>query len=447
LQTRSKGVREIGVDILANVDRRRDYVDRLLERAFKTWDVSPVDRNLLVELVSGTLRRRGSLDWILGQLYHGDYSRTPGALKSVLRLSLYQLKYLDRVPDYAVVSEAVEIAKRQGGQRWGRTVNAILRAYGRRSAEMSFPENAADPLFALSVRYSHPEWLLNRWLDRYGLERTIRFCEYNNRRPALSLRVNFRKMDREAALQRLCADGFDVVRSEMLDDFIKVKKGGAGIIEHELFASGVLAVQDESTALPPRLLSVKPGDRILDLCAAPGGKTCHLAHLTGDRAQILATDISRKRLQRLRENLARFELTSVEIRRADDKLLEEPPFDKILLDAPCSGLGVLSRRSDLRWQRQLEDIGQAQETQLSLIDRAARLLRPGGVLVYSTCSLEPEETSMVVETFLANHGDFQADTDFCLEIQSMEGQGGFWRTWPFEHRMDGSFAARLIRTK
>lgn len=444
---RNKGVREIGVDILSNVARKRDYADRLLEQAFKTWDASPVDRSLLVDLVSGTLRRRGSIDWILSQLYHGDFSRSPAGLKSILRLSLYQLKYLDRVPAYAIVSEAVEIAKRQGGPRWGKMVNGILRAYGRREAEMTLPDMEADPLLALSVTHSHPEWLIRRWLERYGLENTRLYCEYNNRRPAISLRVNLSKISRDEALQRLRADGLDARASSLLADFIRVTSGGARILEHELFASGLLAVQDESTALPSLLLSPRPGERVLDMCAAPGGKTCHLAHLTQDRAEILATDISSGRLRRLRENILRLGLHSIEVRRTDGALLNEPPFDKILLDAPCSGLGVLSRRSDLRWRRQPEDIDQARGTQLRLITHAADLLRPGGVLVYSTCSLEPEETTSVVEEFLAERRAFQLDSDFDLKIPAIEGRAGCWRTLPFIHSADGGFVARLIRTQ
>lgn len=446
LNSHSPNVRQLSVDILNQVENHGAYADDLLEKTFSQQRLQQNDRALLVELVNGTLRQRGHLDWILAQLYHGGLRTMPAKLKQILRLSIYQIKFLDKVPEYAAVSEGVQLAKKSGGVAWGRLANGLLRNYLRKRNQTTFPLLAQDKVVAISTFHSHPEWLVERWLGRYGESNTLKYCEYNNRRPTLALRVNSGKNGRQALAEKLKAMGIEVQLSSYLSDFLRVQKP-KDLMNTQIFRDGHFAIQDESTALPSILLDPMEGDRIIDMCAAPGGKTCHIARLANDRAMVFAVDISGSRLRRLSENAARLGLHSIELIESDATKISLPNVNKILLDAPCSGLGVLSKRSDLRWRRQPEDINKIQEVQRRLLRKAAELLAPGGVLIYSTCTLEPEETELLIEDFLRQHVDCEIDAAFCPSISGIESDGGFWRTLPFLHDMDGSFSVRIIKHK
>ncbi len=439
-------VRESALAVLCKVARNNGYVDKLLEKDHELSNFTAVDRALLVELVSGTVRWRGYLDWVITQLLHGDLGRTPLQLKSILQLSLYQIIYLDRIPDYAVVSEAVSIAKKLGGEKWGKLVNGLLRAYLRKGSSLVLPELEANPAFSLSITYSHPQWLIERWIAQYGIDNTRAYCEYNNRRPGVTLRINLNCCTREDVLAELSNAGISVAPSKFFGDFITIKNKSAAVFKHRLFKEGVVTVQDESTAMAALLVAPKAGETVLDMCAAPGGKTCHLSHLMADNGKVISVDINRKRLMLIKENTQRLGLKSVEIMQQDASCLNISPVEKILLDAPCSGLGVLSKRTDLRWRRTPEDITQIRKLQLKLLQQAAKLIKPDGVIVYSTCTLEPEETTSVVQEFICSHNNFKIDSGLNHCPRAFNTPDGYWRTLPFEHAIDGSFAVRLLKT-
>ncbi len=353
------------------------------------------------------------------------------------------LEFTDKIPGYAAVNESVELAKRSGGAGWARLVNGVLRNYLRRGKVD--PASISDPVEALAVQESHPEWLVRRWVARYGLEDTRRLCQYNNRRPHVTLRVNRRKTtvaELRAALQEA---GIETEPSTYFEDFLKVRNA-QGLTDTRAFKDGWFAIQDESTALPVRLLAPEEGETVLDLCAAPGGKSAYLAELQGDRGRVLAVDLSARRLSRVQENVRRLGLRSVQPLVADGTQLQVRPVDKILLDAPCSGLGVLAKRADLRWKRRPEDLARAAERQRALVAHAAQLLRPGGVLVYSTCTIEPEENEQVVEEFLRTHPDFAVDAWAPEGVDSALRDGPYWRTLPHVHGTDGTFAVRLEKS-
>jgi len=438
------GARGEAVRILAKVRTGGAYADDLLQDALCRSGLEQSDRALLSELVHGTLRWRGQLDWVLARFFKGDFAASPSSLQSILEIGLYQLRFLDRIPTYAAVSQAVALAKDAGGARWGGLVNAVLRRYLREGEDIEFPDLEKGSAWAISVRYSHPQWMIERWLRRFGTKRTVEYCKFNNSRPRKSLRISRSKMSVDAAVSYLTNLGVEVRRSAYFDDFL-LCSGSLDVAADTNFVRGCFSVQDESTAIASTLLRPQQGDTILDMCAAPGGKTCHLTHLSGDSARIVAVDVQFDRLLKVRENAMRLDLKSILPVQADARRLEGGRFDKILLDAPCSGLGVLSRRSDLRWRKGPDDIRRIASLQRDLLSQAAGLLAARGTLVYSTCTLEKEETNDVVRQFLQENDDFRIDAGPAGIPHAFRDTSGCWLSYPFQHSMDGTFAVRLVR--
>lgn len=439
----SPSARKISFELLERISNNGKFSNELIQDSLKKWNLSQKDRALILELVNGTLRWRGQLDWILSKYFRGNFEESPNKLKRILEVSLYQLRFLDKIPEYAAVSEGVKIAKEAGGNSWGRVVNGVLRNYLRKNSTLKLPSIKSNPVSAVSIQYSHPQWLVQRWLDRYGLERTVRLCEYNNRRPAVTLRVNSKKTTRTDLLRELETSGVHAGRSKYFKDFIKVSKP-QNVTELPMFHEGYFTVQDESTAIAPLLLAPQKGEVVLDMCAAPGGKACYMAQQVGEGGKVLAVDVNPNRLKLLKENAARLRLKSVHAVVGNSAEIKLSQVDKILLDVPCSGLGVLAKRADLRWKRKPRDILNIRKVQKELLENAARLLKDGGVLVYSTCTLEPEENEELIVEFLDENPNFEIDRSFKSLNETFSSPEGFWRTMPYEHQMDGAFAVRLI---
>ncbi len=446
LSSDNASVRQISVDILAGVFENGIYSDELVAEVFQRNSLNQLDRSLLIELVNGTIRWRGQLDWLLAKYFKGDYFNSPIKLRSILELSLYQLKFLNKIPKYAAVSEGVEIAKKEGGKAWGNKVNGILRSYIRNENSIQLPAINKDPVSGLCVRYSHPKWLVQRWLGRYGLESTKSLCDWNNRRPDITVRVNLKKTTREALLGEFKSFGVEASPSEFFNDFIKLTKP-RDITKLSAFCEGFFSIQDESTAIASLLLEPEKGDVILDMCAAPGGKACHIAELIEDNGRVVAVDRNFKRISLLKENINRLKIRSILPIVGDSTKMFLSSVDKVLLDAPCSGTGVLSKRTDLRWQRKLDDIFKIKKLQKTLLESAALLLKKGGILVYSTCTLEPEENEEVIKEFLNDHSNFQIVNETDCVPEYFITPAGYWVTFPPEHEMDGVFAVKLMKTK
>ncbi len=440
----SLSARKTAVELLERISRNGQYSSEVIRNKLQKSGLSQKDKSLVLELVNGTLRWQGQLDWILTKYFHGNFKKSPDKLKRILEISLYQIRFLDKVPEYAAVSAGVEIAKEAGGQPWGKLVNAVLRNYQRGSKSIKLPKVEDDAISAISVQYSHPKWLVQRWLARYGIEKTIQFCKHNNSRPEITLRTNLRKITPAALLKELKTTGLEAEPSKYFSDFIKISKP-QDLTELPSFQNGLFAIQDESTALATQLLNPQKGDTVLDMCAAPGGKACHIAQLIGDEGKVIAVDISANRLNLVRENTARLGLKSIQTLVGNATEIDLPRVAKILLDAPCSGLGVLSKRADLRWKRKPQDIFNIRKIQKKLLQSATRLLKKGGTLVYSTCTLEPEENEELIEAFLKEHVEFDLDSD-CID-QTFSTPEGYWSSVPHKHKMDGVFAVKLFKSK
>ncbi len=435
-------VRYLAVQILKKVLSQKIYADAAIDQAFAANHLSDKDKALLVELVNGVIRWHGQLQWIIKSLYKGNYETVPPILLNILEVSLYQLTHLSKIPGYAAVSQGVDMAKAEGGKRWGNLVNAILRNYLRHGSELEFPTIEKERVSAIAIRHSHPEWIVGRWLRQFGLDNTIKFCEYNNKRPEISVRINTLKTDLQNTVEELEENGFNLKPSAYFSDFLKVEKA-ANLVQTDLFRQGFITIQDESTALAPLLLHPQKGDVILDMCAAPGGKTGYLSTLMGDEGVVFAVDVNLQRLNAVKQNKQRLNLKSMLPVCADARKIQMRPVDKILLDVPCSGLGVLARRADLRWRKTCNDIRSILKTQQSLLQRAAHLVKNGGSIVYSTCTLEPEETTRQIEWFLEKYPEFYLSTDCETIPGTFLSEDKYFISFPFLHGIDGAFAVKL----
>lgn len=432
------------IDILTKVDTRQAYSDKLLEKELQNME--EVDKRFVTEVVNGVLRWRLRLDWYLNQLYLGEYDNLLVEVKNNLRSSVYQLTYLTKIPPYAVLYEAVEIAKARYNQKTANLVNAILRNFLRQYKKFEFLETQLDVLDKLSIRYSHPKWLIQRWIEYWGIDEVKLLCEVNNQRPRLMVRMNESVADREQFFHILDEAKIHYEVHEDFKNFLWIDNF-QDFRNLDLLSKGWVSVQDVSTGLPVLLLDPQPGETILDMCAAPGGKTGYIAEKMKGQGILLALDRQIARQKTLRENLKRLQYSAYHIVTADStKIPTRLIFDKILLDAPCSGFGVLSKRVDLKWKRTEHDIINMKHLQLNLLDVAASILKEGGKLVYCTCTIEPEENENNIQQFLKKHREFEMLKISGIVPDKYIHHHFYIQTFPHKHRMDGSFAV-LLRKK
>jgi len=363
-----------------------------------------------------------------------------------MRVALYQILFLDNIPHYAAVNEAVEFVKKIQGEKSANLVNAVLRNIIRtiEESEIRYPNPEEDEINYLGTYYSHPNWLVKRWLKRYGREFTERLMEENNQRPKLSLRFNSRLTDRESFIKKLQEAELKFRPSKYLEHFF-VLLHLTNITDWNYFQQGYFSIQDESAGIPCLLLDPQPGETILDLCAAPGGKSTYIAELMKNRGKIIAVDKYESRINLMKKNVERLKITNIEFLAADSETLSIPPVDRVLLDAPCSGLGVLTKKPEIKWKKDSEDIKRLTNIQTRLINNAANLVKVGGVLVYSTCTIEPEENFDIIKKFLEEHPNFELVKSHPNIHPDLIDENGCISTFPNVHEMDGSFAAKLIR--
>lgn len=413
-------------------------------------DVSHLDKAFFQEVSYGVLRNLAAIDRVLAAFLKGDISNLPLPILNTLRSGTYQLLYLDRVPASAAVNESVKIAGKLGHKGTAGLVNAVLRRVaeqGRRIIGMPVNE---EPVAALAIGYSHPEWLVRRWVDRYGLAGAETLLKSDNTAPPLVLRANRLKGTPQELVDRLKAENVIAELTELSPAGVRVREGNP--FDTKLFGTGWFYVQDEGAQLVSLLLNPQPGEVIMDLCAAPGGKATHLAELMGNVGRVIAVDNNRKRLTKVTETAKRLGLSSIETVEADvsapSPALSVERADKILVDAPCSGLGVLRRHPEARWERSESDILRLRRRQLAILKNSASFLRKGGVLVYATCSTEPEENMGVLLEFLADRADMAIEppasflpplaTEMVRDGLCLETTGNLFG-------MDSFFAVRLVR--
>lgn len=442
---RKAGAREVALQVLLAVETRSAYSDRVLETKLRESALSPLDAALVTTLVQGSIRYKALLDHHLEHLTRGGWERLPGPIRAALRIGAYQILVLTRIPASAAVHESVELAKRYGHPGTAGLANAVLRrlAAGERAP---YPDRSTDPEGYLAIVQSHPRWLVARWLARYGAEEAERLLAADNEEPSVSVRANAHRIRAADLAKLLKAEGIES-KPGPNGGPVLVLEGGYVASRSPLFRDGLLSLQDEAEASVPGLLDIKPGDRALDLCAAPGGKASQMAERVAPGGRLTAVEIQPGRARALRENLVhRLRLPGIDVILADARTAPfDQPFDGVLLDAPCTGLGVLRRRADARWRKEESDIATMAALQSTLLDRAGALTRPGGVLVYSVCSLEPEETDRAVASFLERTPAFRMEDARPYLPPGFASDEPILRSTPHRHGTDGVFAARLRR--
>jgi 16S rRNA (cytosine967-C5)-methyltransferase len=436
--------RAVAAHVLERVETDRAFADLALEAEVTRRALAPRDVALATELVYGTLRWQRYLDWILAPHSRRRLATLDPRVRVLLRLTAYQIVFLARVPAFAAVNDAVTLAPSAPGVAG--YVNGVLRAFARRGVAEREPAPPRDALEALATRCSFPSWLAARWVARYGHEEGEALMRALNTRPPLTLRANTLRTDRAAVAERLRREEQVTTRPTRLAPEGLVAETGGAPGRWRAFAAGDCVAQDEASMLVARLLEPAPGETVADVCAAPGTKTTHLAQLMDDRGRILAFDPQPARLQRVDEAAARLDVHIVETVPGPVESLAPrwaAGCDRVLVDAPCTNLGVVRRNPEVKWRREPGDVGAAAERQRSILAAAASLVAPGGRLVYATCSLEPEENDGVVGDFLTAQPDFAVDTPEGFLVAP--DAAGFVRCLPHRLGTDGFTAIRLRR--
>lgn len=444
--------RQVAFAILKEIDRRDTYTDVALNRGLSGAKLARVDRGLVTELVYGVVRRRRSLDALISQFARKPIEEQPADLRLIFHLGLYQLRYLDQIPAPAVVHTTVELAKNNGLRGLSGVVNGVLRQYMRSPGD---PLKLPDPVAQrLAMLHSYPDWIVEKWLTQLGEAETQQLCEWFNRPPTLDLRVNIHKTSLEDVERAFQEADIPVERLPYSPQGLRLLKKVGAVQQLPGFEQGWWSIQDGSAQLVGYLLDPQPGEVVIDGCAAPGGKTTHLAELMGDKGTIWGCDRQHSRLKKVIQNAQRLDLHSIKTRVGD--LREMKDFtgkgDRVLVDAPCSGLGTLHRHADARWRQSPESIEQLSVLQQELLEKAASWVKPGGILVYSTCTLDPQENEQVIGRFLDQNPQWRIvpvrSPQRCPALSPeplapLSTPEGWIKIWPHRHQMDGFFMVRL----
>jgi 16S rRNA (cytosine967-C5)-methyltransferase len=408
---KKKNVRETALDLLEAIEKNQSYSNLLLHHEIEKNDLPKKDTGLLTELTYGTLQRKMTLDFFLkGFLKKPD--KMESWVKHLLRLTLYQMVYLDKIPDRAAIFEAVEIAKKRGHKGIASMVNGVLRSIQREGLPLL--TSIEDPVERLSVETSHPRWLIKRWIEQFGYEKTKEMGEINLTAPLQTARANTTRITREECAKLLHEEGFELELSPIIPEAIRALKGN--LASSSAFKEGLLTIQDESSMLVAYALGATKNEMVLDACAAPGGKSTHIAEKMNNTGQVVSLDLHEHKVKLINDNARRLSLDNIKTEAMDSRQASEhfqpESFDRILLDAPCSGLGVMRRKPDMKYTKKEQDVIQLSNIQQNLLESVSTLVKKGGVLVYSTCTVDREENENTVARFLKQHSDFEGDTNF-----------------------------------
>jgi 16S rRNA (cytosine967-C5)-methyltransferase len=447
--------RASALKILIRWEKGKPLLDEILSQVL-TKSVLPDerDRALVGELVNGVVRHLYYIDFIISRVSLHPLEKMDAEVRNILRLSTYQIIYT-RIPERVAIAEALKILSHRKRGAWIKgLVNAILHRIAENKDNLPQPPDF-NPLFYLSIKYSFPEWIVKRWLNRFGFEETEKLLLASNERPPLVIRVNILKVSRDNFLNFLKKEEVPKAKACPYSPAGIILDGFRGkVTELKAYHFGWISVQDSASQLVTFLLNPKPGEKILDACAGVGGKTTHIAELMQNRGTIWAFDLYSWRLEKLKENFQRLGLKEPKVFQGDvvEELpkLNAPLFDRILIDAPCTGTGVIRKHPDIKWARKEEDFINIPEKQLKLLEGLSPFLKPKGIIVYATCSLEPEENEKVIEKFLKNHPEFEIENPLNAlkktcgsSVNELIENNLYLKTYPHKHNMDGFFAVRL----
>ncbi len=444
--------RKTALNIIQRTIGHSTYPNVLLDRAFSLKEFPPKDRALITRIVYGVLENKLYLDWVIETFSNIKRDNISEPIRNILRLSVFQLLFLDKVPDFAVVYEGVELTKEIAGPRASGFVNGILRSIVRFPERIRLPSKEKEPSSYISIKYSHARWMVDDWIKIFGRGFTEDLCKANNVIPRMTLRVNTLKTNRQRLMDNLASRDIHTEHGMYCDDALFVKNG-LGLFISDAYRDGLFYVQDESSMLAIKALDPKPGELIIDLCSAPGGKATYAAQLMGDSGNIIARDISKNKLNLVRDNYKRLGIRCIET-EIHDALRHDPSLegkgDKVLVDAPCSGLGVIRRKPDIKWNKKRAHYKELAKIQKRILKNAATYVKPGGYLLYCTCTIMPWENQDVIEDFLHGEPGYRL-WDFSRALPDKLAKGnakkGYLQLFPNVHGTDGFFICKLKRVQ
>jgi len=444
-----KKMRALALELLLRIEKGGSFSHLLLSEVIRKEKLSEQDERLLTEIVYGTIERKLTLDYSL-KPYIRSKKKIADWVRMLLRMSVFQLEHLDKVPDYAVIHEAVEIAKQKGHRGIASFVNGVLRNYLRKGP----PQTAkiSDEIERLALETSHPDWLVRRWAEQYGFEKTKKMCETNLTRKPISLRVNEMRATREDIVRTLEDAEVIAKASPYVSGGLVVERGN--VLKTSLVRDGLVTIQDQSSMLASKLVDAKPQMEVLDACSAPGGKATAIGEMMKNEGRIYAHDLHENKIKAIEKNRKRLGLSNIYPRQADARELQcfykHESFDRILVDAPCSGLGVIRSKPDIKYNKRPEDIEKLKEIQFDILNEVAPLLKKDGKIVYSTCTVDKTENEGVVERFLKVHLDFTVDETLYDDINDLPEDARVTKfgiqLFPQTIQSDGFFMTRLMKS-
>lgn len=441
--------RTIAAAVLKDMEQEGAYSNLKLNQYFKNYNLEYKDRGFASEILYGTLRNKLKIDYMIGRFSKVDLDKMSSWARNIIRTAVYQIFYMDRVPDFAAVNESVEIAKAKD-RKAASFVNGLLRGI-LRNKEAFNKIDVKDSVKRMSIEYSHPEWFIRKYLPIYGEGFLCRWMEQNNTPSHMTIRVNTLKTDTDTVGGLFQQKGIGVKRGIVPEALILE---GYGMIEKsDEYSSGLITIQDESSMLASRVLKPSPGSNVLDMCSAPGGKATHMAQLMNDSGKLIAFDLHPHKIKLIRDNATRMGIHIIKAQEGDaskhNQELENFA-DFLLLDAPCSGLGLMRKKPEIRWRVTEEDIMSLQKVQKDILHNVSSYVKPGGHMVYSTCTITREENEEVLEDFLKSNSEFYIEdisTYIPKELKDSITKEGFLKLFPHEHDTDGFFIAKLGRKK
>jgi 16S rRNA (cytosine967-C5)-methyltransferase len=440
--------REIALEGIYKINEEDGFSNLVVNSLLNRSNLDKRDRSLATQLIYGVIRRRNTLDWIINKFASRKINKMTPWVRNSLRLGVYQVYYLDKIPTPVAVNETVEAAKSKCNRGAIKFINGVLRNIIRSLDKIEYPKLEKDPVQYIRYKYSQPQWLVERWVKIYGTKKAIEIAENLNKVPATVIRTNTLKTDREALIQELSEDKVDAETIALVPEAINLLKYPS-IDRLKAFEEGRFQVQGLASMLVAHILAPEADDKVVDLCSAPGGKTTHLSQLMDNRGQVYAVDVHQHKLDLIHQNCDRLGIDNVETICNDGREVSfAEKIDKVLVDAPCSGLGIMAKKPEIRWQKKPQDLVELQQLQVELLENGAKMLKDGGVLVYSTCTFTDEENIDIIREFLEDHDNFKLvdlskDAErFGLTEYLKEGT---LQLIPDEDLIEGFFIAKLLK--
>lgn len=442
--------REVALRILYKIDVDKAYIDIALDNSLRKTKLEQYDRRFVSELVHGVIRWKLTIDYIIEQFSQIKFNKISLWILNILRLGIYQIMFMDKIPASAACNESVQLSKKYGHSASVKFVNGILRNIERNKHNIQYPDIKTDKIKHLSVKYSFPEWMVRRWLERYGEDFTADFMRHSNGVPPLTIRVNSLKISRNKLKDMLSAEGFVCSNAYYADNAMVLQHTGA-LTDMHAFNAGYFQPQDESSMLAVQILDPKQNETIMDVCAAPGGKAAYIAELMNNKGLVIGRDIYENKIRLVEKLVKRLEIDIVRTQVHDALVIDESMIgkaDRVIIDAPCTGFGIIRRKPDIKWHRTESQSNEIINIQQKMLDVCSRYVKPGGVIVYSTCTIEPAENVEMFKKFIQSHPEFYP-IDFTdilpRNFKKQTAASGYIQLYPNTDKTDGFFIAKARR--